>query len=79
MTELAKRSHTNVAAVAVANKTARMAWAMMVNETDFDPAFSFALITIGINKLGKPVLRRKLNDGELVEPALVESVNFRAL
>jgi len=40
MTELAKRSHTNVAAVAVANKTARMAWAMMVNETDFDPALA---------------------------------------
>ena len=40
MTELAKRSHTNVAAVAVANKTARMAWAMMVNETDYDPTLA---------------------------------------
>jgi transposase len=40
MTELAKRSHTNIAAVAVANKTARMAWAMMVNETDYDPTLA---------------------------------------
>jgi transposase len=37
VTELAKRSHTNVAAVALANKTVRMAWAMMRNDTDYDP------------------------------------------
>jgi transposase len=37
VTDLAKRSHTNVAAVALANKTVRMAWAMMRNETDYDP------------------------------------------
>jgi transposase len=37
VTGLAKRSHTNVAAVALANKTVRMAWAMMRNNTDYDP------------------------------------------
>ncbi len=29
-----------VAAVALANKTARMAWAMLRNETDYDPDFA---------------------------------------
>jgi len=36
-TDIAKRKHTNVAAVALANKTARMAWAMLRNDTDYDP------------------------------------------
>jgi len=40
VTGIAKRSHTNVAAVALANKTARMAWAMLRNETDYDPDFA---------------------------------------
>lgn len=39
-TDLAKRNHPNVAAVALANKTVRMAWAMMQNESDYDPGFS---------------------------------------
>ncbi len=39
---LAKRSHPNVAAVALANKTARMAWALIRNEVDYDPEFSIA-------------------------------------
>jgi len=34
---LAARSHPNIAAVALANKTARMAWAMMRNDTDYRP------------------------------------------
>ena len=34
---LAARSHPNVAAAALANKTARMAWAMMRNGTDYQP------------------------------------------
>ena len=34
---LAARSHPNVAAVALANKTARMAWAMLRNGTDYQP------------------------------------------
>jgi transposase len=38
VTRLAARSHTNVAAVAMANKTARMAWAMLRNGTDYQPA-----------------------------------------
>ncbi|HFK2002969.1 MULTISPECIES: IS110 family RNA-guided transposase [Pseudomonas] len=34
---LAERSHTNVAAIALANKTARMAWAMLRNGTAYQP------------------------------------------
>jgi transposase len=37
VTDIAKRRHPNVAAVALANKTARVAWAMLQNETDYDP------------------------------------------
>ncbi|EQD44915.1 transposase for insertion sequence element IS1111A, partial [mine drainage metagenome] len=35
VTELADRSHPNVACVALANKTARMAWAMLRHDTDY--------------------------------------------
>ena len=34
---LAERSHANVAAIALANKTARMAWAMLRNGTTYQP------------------------------------------
>jgi len=37
VTDIAKRRHPNVAAVALANKTARMAWAMLRNDTNYDP------------------------------------------
>jgi len=40
VTDIAKRRHPNVAAVALANKTARMVWAMLRNETDYDPTVS---------------------------------------
>ena len=40
VTSIATRRHPNVAAVALANKTARMAWAMLRNETDYDPDFA---------------------------------------
>jgi transposase len=40
VTELAARSHPNVAAVALANKTIRMAWAMMTREVDYDPTLA---------------------------------------
>ena len=42
MTELSVRRHPNVAAVAMANKTVRMAWAMMRNGSDYDPEFVVA-------------------------------------
>ena len=35
---VAARSHPNVAVVAMANKTTRMAWAMLKNGTDYQPA-----------------------------------------
>ena len=40
VTELKDRSHMNVAAVALANKTVRVAWAMVRDGTDFDPEFA---------------------------------------
>ena len=39
LTAIATKRHPNVAAVALANKTARMAWAMLRYETDYDPDF----------------------------------------
>jgi hypothetical protein len=39
---IAVRRHPNVAAVALANKTVRMAWAMLRHGTDFDPEFAMA-------------------------------------
>ncbi len=39
VTSISKRSHPNVAAVALANKTARMAWAMLRNDSNYDPDF----------------------------------------
>ena len=40
VTGIAQRRHPNVAAVALANKTSRMAWAMLRNESDYDPDFA---------------------------------------
>jgi transposase len=40
VTEIAQRRHPNVAAVALANKTVRMAWAMMKHDADYDPEFA---------------------------------------
>ena len=37
VTRLAERRHPNVAAAALANKTTRMAWAMLKNGTDYEP------------------------------------------
>ena len=37
VTSLAIRRHPNVAAVALANKTARIAWAMLMHGTDYEP------------------------------------------
>ena len=42
VTSIATRRHPNVAAVALANKTARMAWAMLRNETNYDPDFAIS-------------------------------------
>ncbi len=42
VTELARRKHPNVAAVALANKTVRIAWAMLHHGTDYDPELAMA-------------------------------------
>jgi transposase len=42
VTGIANRSHSNVATVALANKTARMAWAMLRHKTDYDPDFALS-------------------------------------
>jgi transposase len=39
MTDLAQRRPMNVATVALANETVRVAWAMMRNKTDYDPEY----------------------------------------
>ncbi len=42
VTRIAERSHPNVAAVALANKTVRIAWSMLRNEADYNPALAVA-------------------------------------
>lgn len=42
VTGLAQRRHMNVAAVALANKTVRMAWALLRNGTHYDPELAVA-------------------------------------
>lgn len=42
LTELAVRRHSNIAAVAQANKTARIAWALLARDREFDPRFASA-------------------------------------
>jgi transposase len=42
--DLQSRRHANVVAVALANKMARMAWAMMTRDVDYDPALAAASV-----------------------------------
>ena len=42
VTALAARMHPNVAAAALANKTARIAWAMLRRGTDYEPDYRAA-------------------------------------
>ena len=42
VTGIATRRHPNVAAVALANKTARMAWAILRHRTNYDPNFAMS-------------------------------------
>ena len=42
VTGIATKRHPNVAAVALANKTARMAWAMLRHKTDYDPDYAIS-------------------------------------
>jgi transposase len=39
MQELTKRAHTNIAVVAMANKLARIVWAIIVHDREYDPTF----------------------------------------
>jgi len=39
VTHLAATKPPNIAAVALANKTVRIAWAMLRNESNYDPDF----------------------------------------
>ena len=45
VTKLVRRSHPNVAAVALANKTARMAWAMLRHGMDYQPELATSRVT----------------------------------
>ena len=40
--DMLERKHINVVAIALANKTARIAWALIAKERDFDPALAAA-------------------------------------
>lgn len=40
--EMLKRKHINVVCIALANKTARIAWALIANDQEFDPALAAA-------------------------------------
>ena len=44
ITNLQARRHSNVVAVALANKMARMAWAMMTSSADYDPDLAAASV-----------------------------------
>ena len=43
--DLQSRRHANVVAVALANKMARMAWAMMAKDADYDPELAAASVS----------------------------------
>ena len=43
ITNLQERRHANVAAVAMANKLARIAWVIMSKDVDYDPDFASAI------------------------------------
>jgi len=42
VTSIATRRHPNVAAVALAIKTGRMAWAMLRKDSNYDPAVAIS-------------------------------------
>jgi len=67
-----------VAAVALANKTARMAWAMLRNDTDYDPDLSACRVRETKENLNSDCLSNLL-DGKQVEPASAKPVNVRVL
>jgi hypothetical protein len=78
VTDIAKRRHPNVAAVALANKTARMAWAMLRNETNYDPGPGYWL-SLQNQEILNGACKSKLLDGKQVEPASVNPGNVRVL
>jgi len=61
---LAERSHPNLAAIARANKTARMAWAMLRHDSDYQPE-RWQTGRTGVGKtLSTQVLKARRNDWE---------------
>ncbi|MNF31286.1 Transposase IS116/IS110/IS902 family protein [compost metagenome] len=66
---LAERSHPNVAAIALANKTARMAWAMLRTGTDYQADRAAACPIYPRRSTSTPRLRSNPNNGKPVEPA----------
>ncbi|BAN49263.1 hypothetical protein PCA10_35310 [Metapseudomonas resinovorans NBRC 106553] len=66
---LAERAHPNVGAIAPANKTARMAWAMLCHDTDYQPGRAAACPIHPRRNRPTPRLRCNPSDGKPVEPA----------
>jgi len=45
LVKLIKRRNINVAAVALANKTARIGWALLTHKSEYQPDYRHSLIT----------------------------------
>ncbi len=81
VTHIAQTRHHNIAAVALANKTARIAWAMMTKGTDYQPGLGGGLSREqSVRKKEYPTtIAKQAVDGQQVEPALAEPENVCGL